>query len=118
MQKSLVVLVKLLSVLPLWLLHALSWISYLFLFHVFKVRRKLTIKNIKSSFPEYSDEEVIQLAKNHYKSTCMVLAETIKALRLSKQEIKNRVERAMGNLADQERYRERMVFRSPKRDGY
>ena len=92
MQKTLVFLIRLLSFLPLWLLHALSWIGYILLFHVFKVRRKLTINNIKSSFPEYSDEEVTQLAKNHYKSTCMVLAETIKALRFSKQEIKNRVE--------------------------
>lgn len=92
MTKILIPSLKFLSLLPLWLLHGLSWLSYLLLFYVFKVRRGLTLKNIKASFPEYSESECLDLAKNHYKSTCMVIAETIKALSLSKQEIKNRVE--------------------------
>ena len=83
---------KLLSFLPLWLLYSLSWLSYLLLFYVFKVRKKLTLKNIKASFPNYSENECLELAKNHYKSTCMIIAEAIKALSFSKQEIKNRVE--------------------------
>lgn len=57
-----------------------------------KVRRKLTIDNLHASFPEYSQTEILALAKNHYKSTCMVLAETIKSLNFTKQEIKKRVE--------------------------
>lgn len=87
-----VFLLKLLSYLPLWFLHGLAWICYLLLFHVFKVRRKLTLKNIATSFPNYSELECHELAKNHYKSTCTVIAETIKALSFSKQEIKNRIE--------------------------
>ncbi|QMU61322.1 MAG: hypothetical protein GKR92_06290 [Gammaproteobacteria bacterium] len=92
MPKLLIPLLKLLSFFPLSFLHSLSWLCYLLLFHVLKVRRKLTLKNIKASFPEYSESECLNLAKKHYKSTCMVIAETIKALSLSKQEIKNRVE--------------------------
>lgn len=88
----LVHILKLLSFLPLWLLYGLSWLSYLILFHVFKVRRELTLKNIKASFSEYSDSECFELAKKHFKYTCIVLAETIKALNFSKLEIKNRVE--------------------------
>ena len=92
MQKIIVLVIKLLSFLPLWLLHGISWVCYVLLFYVFKVRRKLTLNNIKASFPKYSESECLELAKNHYKSTCMVLAETIKALRFSKEEIKKRVE--------------------------
>ncbi len=92
MPNILIPFLKLLSFLPLWLLYGLSWLSYLFLFHIFKVRRKLTLSNIKASFPEYSASECFDLAKNHYKTTCMVIAETIKALSLSKEEIKNRVD--------------------------
>jgi len=91
MPKLLIPLLKLLSFLPLWLLHGLSWLCYLLLFHAFKVRRKLTLKNIKASFPEYSESECFDLAKNHYKSTCMVIAETIKSLSISKHDIKKRV---------------------------
>jgi KDO2-lipid IV(A) lauroyltransferase len=91
MPKLLIPLLKLLSFLPLWLLHSLSWLCYLLLFHAFKVRRKLALKNITASFPEYSEAECLELAKNHYKSTCMVIAETIKSLSISKHDIKNRV---------------------------
>ena len=91
MSRPLVIFAKLLSFLPLWLLHSFSWLSYVLLFHVLKVRKELTLKNIKASFPQYSNLECHELAKNHYKSTCMVLAETIKALNFSKEEIKTRV---------------------------
>lgn len=87
-----VYLLKLLSFLPLWLLYGLSWLGYLLLFYVFKVRRKLALNNIATSFPDHSESECFELAKNHYKNTCMVIAETIKALSLSKLEIKRRVE--------------------------
>ncbi|MEJ2114712.1 MAG: lysophospholipid acyltransferase family protein, partial [Gammaproteobacteria bacterium] len=83
---------KLLSFLPLWLLYGFAWLSYIVLFHVFRYRRKLTLSNLKASFPEYSESECLDLAKNHFKSACMVIAEIIKALSLSKEEIKNRVE--------------------------
>lgn len=91
MSKTIILFLKLLSFLPLWLLHSLSWLSYLLLFYVFKVRRKLTCNNIKTSFPNFSESECLELAKNHYKSTCMVIAETIKSLSMSKQDIKKRV---------------------------
>lgn len=88
----LVFTLKLLSFLPLWMLYSLSWLFYLLLFHVLKVRRTLTLNNIAASFPNYSDAERFNLAKHHYKNTCMVIAETIKSLSLSKDEIKQRVE--------------------------
>lgn len=91
MQKLIVLLIQILSFLPLWLLHAISWLTYLLLFHVFKVRRALALKNIKTSFPENSNSECFKLAKNHYKNVCQVLAESIKGLSLSKSQIKRRV---------------------------
>ncbi len=74
------------------MLYFIFWIVYLILFYVFKVRRTLTLNNLHTSFPEYTEAERLALAKSHYKSTCMVLAETIKSLNFSKQEIKRRVE--------------------------
>lgn len=85
-------LLKLFSFLPLSMLYGVAWVFYLLLFHVFKVRKTLTLNNIATSFPNYSEAERFNLAKHHYKNTCMVIAETIKSLSLSKDEIKRRVE--------------------------
>lgn len=85
-------ILKVLSLLPLRLLYGASWCCYWLLFHVLKVRKELTLSNIKSCFPEYSEVECNELAKEHYKNTCMVVAETIKSLSFNKEEIKNRVE--------------------------
>ena len=85
-------LVKLLSILPLQILYGISWLAYLVLFYVLGVRKELTLQNLKRSFSGYSELERVQLAKNHYKSACMVIAETIKSFSLSKAQIKQRVE--------------------------
>jgi len=91
MPKLLITFLKLLSYLPLWILHGLSWLVYLLLFYVFQVRKALTLNNIKAAFPELTEAECLALAKKHYKSTCMVLAESIKGLHLSREDIKKRV---------------------------
>ncbi len=91
MSKLLVIFIKLLSHLPLWLLHGLAWISYVLLFHVFKVRRELALKNIRNSFPNHPESEHFSIAKNHFKSACAALAESIKSLSFSKSQIKDRV---------------------------
>lgn len=77
---------------PLRLLYGFSWCGYCLLFHIFKVRKTLTLTNIQASFPNYTKEECNDLAKKHYKNICMIIAESIKSLSLSKEEIKSRVE--------------------------
>lgn len=91
MLKAVPLLFKLLSLLPLSVLHALAWLLYLLLFYVFKTRRKLAIQNIRTSFGHYSETECLQLAKQNYKNICMVILENIKSLSLSKKQIKNHV---------------------------
>ena len=93
-------LIKLLSKLPLSVLYGLSWVIYVLLFYIFGVRKQLTLKNLKESFAQYSESERLLIAKNHYKSVCMVIAETIKAFSLSKEEIKKRVTFENLNLLD------------------
>ncbi len=83
--------IKLLAKLPLSVLHAFSWIAYVLLFHIFGVRKQLTLQNIRKSLTNYSETEQQQIAKNHYKSICMVFAETIKSFSLNKEQIKQRV---------------------------
>ena len=93
--------IKFLSILPLPILYGLSWIAYIFLFYILAVRKNLTLQNLEKSFVNLSDTERLQIAKNHYKSTCMVIAETIKAINLSKEQIKQRVQFKNLDLLDQ-----------------
>ena len=83
--------IKLLSGLPMWFLYALAWCLYVLLFHVLRTRRRLTLQNLSTSFAERSKSECLQLAKNHYKNTCMVLMEIIKAAGLNEQQLKRRI---------------------------
>ena len=83
--------IRLLSALPLWSLYALAWCLYVLLFHVFRVRRRLTLQNLGASFVGHSESECLQVAKDHYKNVCMVIAEIIKAAGLNGQRLKQRV---------------------------
>ena len=100
MSKFLPYIVKLLSKLPLPVLYVLSWIVYVLLFYIFGARKQLTLQNLKESFTKQSESERLLIAKNHYKSVCMVVAETIKAISLSKEEIKGRVKFTNLNLLE------------------
>ena len=56
-----------------------------------RIKRKLTLQNIQFSFPNLTNSQCKKLARNNYKSTCMVIAEAIKGLTLNKAQIKKRV---------------------------
>ena len=85
------VLVKLISIIPLPILYGISWLLYILLFSVLGVRKKLALRNINSTFTNFSESECMTLARNHYKFACMVIIEIIKSFSLSKAQIKQRV---------------------------
>lgn len=87
---------------PLQLLYGLAWLLYVLLFYVLRTRRRLTLQNLKASFSGYSESKRLQLARNHYKNACMVIAEIIKTPGLSRRQLKQRVE--FENLEILERY--------------
>lgn len=85
------ILIKSISLLPLSFLYAIAWALYILLFYLLGIRKKLAISNIQSTFTSLSKTECLALVKAHYKNTCLVIIEIIKAFSLSKAQIKQRV---------------------------
>jgi Kdo2-lipid IVA lauroyltransferase/acyltransferase len=78
-----------LSKLPLWSLYLLSDILYL-LFRIFPYRKKVILGNITRSFPELSAKEHRQIMWEFYHHFTDILAEGIKNLSISKEELRKR----------------------------
>ena len=74
----------LVSCLPLWLLHGVSSLLSLLLFHVVHYRRGVVHENIASAFPELSAEEHQKIERSFYTHFCDLLMESIKSFSMSR----------------------------------
>jgi len=79
----------LISLLPFPVLYAIS--DFLCLFVSQFYRKKLVYDNLKSSFPEKSEEEILQIRKKFYHQFCDNFVEDIKLLSISKEEMMKRI---------------------------
>ena len=82
---------RLLSRVPITALYVVSDVLYYLLAYVIRYRKKVIDSNLKRSFPEKSDTERRQIAKNFYRNFADVLVETFKLPGLSLAELQNRV---------------------------
>lgn len=82
---------KLLSKLPLNLLYAIARLIYFVLYYVIRYRRKLVFDHLRSAFPDYSEQEIIRIAKDYYRNIADVAVELIKASDLPEQAFRERV---------------------------
>lgn len=87
----------LLAMLPFRVLYILSDILYIVVYYLVGYRRKIVRKNLLRSFPRKKEEEILQIEKKFYRHLCDYFVETVKTLRISDKEI-----------------RERMVFKNPE----
>ena len=81
----------LVSLLPMWFLHAVSSIVSIFLFHVIRYRRQVVHENIKSSFPELSPTRLWMIERRFYTHFCDLLFESVKYFSISKWNMKRRM---------------------------
>lgn len=79
------------ALLPLSVLYILSDILFPFLYYIVRYRRKLVRKNLNNSFPNYSQDKIIQIEKDFYHFLCDYYVETIKLLYISEAELKRRM---------------------------
>jgi len=82
---------KLFSRLPLSVLYCLANGLYWLAFYVFKYRRKVVYHNLHCSFPEKNEAEIHQLAKAFYRNLADIIVESIKAISIDQEEIRQRV---------------------------
>lgn len=86
----LVLFLKLLSKLPLKFLYAISTFLFIVVYQLIGYRKKVVFKNLKNSFPEKTEEEINNIAREFYKYLCDLIVETIKIPSLSIEELHKR----------------------------
>lgn len=85
-------LVRVLSLLPLWMLYAISQgFVYPVAYYIIGYRKKVVRKNLKASFPEKNDKELRNLEKDFYHGFADLFAEIIHGYRMSDEEWHERV---------------------------
>lgn len=87
----LILLIRLLSALPLWLLYRLSDLTFPLLYSVARYRRKVVRKNLLRSFPHKSISEIRKIERRFYRHFCDIMMETVRQLSISEAEMKRRM---------------------------
>ena len=77
--------IYLLSVMPFRILYFVSDVFYVLFFYILGYRKKVVINNLRSSFPDKSESELLLLRKKIYHYFCDLFLETFKTLTISKQ---------------------------------
>ena len=75
--------------LPFWALYKLSDLLY-YLFLLSGYRRNVVLENLRNSFPEKSEKEIKALSKAYFSYLCDLTLETLKTIRMTEQEARER----------------------------
>ncbi len=78
------------SLLPFPVLYGLSNFLYFIFYKVLKYRKKVVQSNLKKSFPNKSEKELLAIEKGFYKNLSDITVESIKGFSLSKKSIMKR----------------------------
>ena len=83
---------RLLAGLPLGVLYLFSDLAYYIIYYIVRYRRRLVRENLRCSFPEKSEKEIVRVEKAFYHNLCDVFIEAFKCLNISDEEMRRRVE--------------------------
>lgn len=78
------------SILPFRVIYWFSDITFLFLFHLIRYRRRVVSENLKLSFPEKNKEELKILERSFYRHFSDIILETLKAFSMDNGEMTDR----------------------------
>lgn len=79
---------KLMSLLPMGVLHFISDLIYFPLYYLARYRRKVVRKNLTNAFREKSEKEIIQIEKKFYSAFCDYIVENLKLMGMSPEKVK------------------------------
>ena len=82
---------KLLSCIPFKVLYVLSDGLFYLLYYVIRYRRPIVRKNLTESFPEKSEQEILQIEKNFYRYFTDQVLESCKMSTISPEEVSQRM---------------------------
>ena len=78
------------SLLPFRLLYCIADFEYFMMYYVIKYRRGIVRKNLTTSFPEKSEEEIVDIEKKFYHWFSDYFFEAVKLLSISDKELRRR----------------------------
>ena len=82
----------LVSLLPLRVLYVFSDIQFFIVYSIVGYRKKVVRKNLRNSFPDKSDKELLKIEKEFYHWLCDYFNETVKLLSISKKTLLKHIE--------------------------
>ena len=82
--------VRINSMLPMSVLYLFADVLYFFVYHVGRYRRKVVRTNMTNSFPDKTEEEIIDLERRFYHFLTDYFAETIKIAGMSQEKLTER----------------------------
>ncbi len=97
--------IYLISSLPFALQHGLSNVVYLIIYKLLKYRLNVVKSNLKNSFPEKSEQELVQIEKKYYRHLSDLFFETFKGLTMSENTLKKRMVNVNQEIYDEYRKR-------------
>ena len=86
-----VFILKVLGFTPFWLLYIFADLIYLTSYYIVGYRKKTVIQNLKNSFPEKTDQEILKITLGFYRHFADLVVETIKSFQVSKETLNKRI---------------------------
>lgn len=83
--------IKPLSLLPLKVLHGISYFLYLIVYKVMGYRTKVVRSNLTRAFPEKSEKEINAIMDSFFLHLCDLIVEAIKGFSISEDQVKKRM---------------------------
>ena len=82
----------LLSRLPLAVHYGIAdWLLYPLMYHVVRYRRRMVAENLQNAFPDKTEEERSQIARDFYHQFCYTMVESVYGYRCPDEEMRQRV---------------------------
>lgn len=96
--------------LPLGVLYLVSDLAYPIIYYIIRYRRSLVRENLRCSFPEKSEKEILRIEKAFYHNLCDIFIEAFKCLNISDKEMRQHVEVANCELPERIASEGRNIF--------
>lgn len=80
-----------LSLLPFCVHYVLSDLLYVIVYRLLGYRRDVVRNNLSTSFPEKSQEELLQIERGFYHSLCDYFVETVKMISMSREQMRRHI---------------------------
>lgn len=79
------------SLLPLRVLYILSDVFYYLNYYILRYRKKTVFTNLRNSFPEKTEKEIVRIAKKFYHHLGDLFVESLKMLHMPEKELRHRI---------------------------